>query len=130
MLFRSIVFDDVHFLVKGGNPLADTASAPAELGVGQYNAADLKIQPSYGLWARHVKGISINNCTFNYEKRDSRYALFFDDVIGASISNIKTVRAQDNPILIGTKKAQNIQVSNSVYYNDTWGNAPATLTAH
>ena len=125
---KNIVFDDVNFLVKGGNPLTDTASVPAELGVGQYNAADLKIQPSYGLWARHVKGISINNCTFNYEKRDSRYALFFDDVIGASISNIKTVRAQDNPKVIGTKKAQNVQVSNSVYYNDTWGNAPATLT--
>jgi hypothetical protein len=126
---KNVVFDDVNFLVKGGNSLADTASAPAELGVGQYNAADLKIQPSFGLWARHVKGISVNNCTFNYEKRDSRYALFFDDVIGASISGIKMVRAQDNPKVIGTKKAQNIQVLNSVYYNDIWGNAPVTLTS-
>ncbi|WP_419700883.1 endopygalactorunase [Mucilaginibacter sp. NFX135] len=126
---KNVVFDDVNFLVKGGNPLADTASAPAELGVGQYNVADLKIQPSYGLWARHVKDISINNCTFNYEKRDNRYVLFFDDVIGASISGIKMVRAQDNPKVIGTKKAQNIQVLNSVYYNDIWGNAPVTLTS-
>jgi polygalacturonase len=127
---KNVVFDDIHFLVKGGNPLADTASTPAELGVGQYNVADLKIQPSYGLWARHVKGISVNNCTFNYEKRDSRYALFFDDVIGARISNIKTVQAQDNPKGIGTKQAQNVQISNSVYYHDTWGNTPAALTTH
>jgi len=126
---KNVAFDDINFLVKGGNPITDTTAVPAELGVGQYNAADLKIQPSYGLWARHVKNISVNNCTFNYEKRDSRYVLFFDDVIGAGISHIKAVQAQDNAIVIGTKKAQNIQVSNSVYYHDTWGNAPAALTA-
>ena len=126
---KNVAFDDINLLVKGGNPPADTTAVPAELGVGQYNAADLKIQPSYGLWARHVKDISVNNCTFNCEKRDSRYALFFDDVTGVSISHIKAVQAQDNPIVICTKKVQNVQVSNSVYYNDTWGNAPTTLTA-
>lgn len=124
---KNVVFDDINFLVKGGNPITDTTAVPAELGVGQYNAADLKIQPSYGLWARHVKDISVNNCTFNYEKRDSRYALFFDDVIDARISHIKAVKALDNPIIIGTKKAQNVQVTNSIYYNDTWGNAPAKV---
>lgn len=125
---KNVVFDDISFLVKGGNPLADTASTPPELGVGQYNVADLKIQPSYGLWARHVNGLAINNCSFNYEKRDSRYALFLDDVIGAKINNAKMVRPQDNSKVIGFKNAHNVQVLNSIYYNDTWGNAPAALT--
>ncbi|MDR6941127.1 endopygalactorunase [Mucilaginibacter pocheonensis] len=124
---KNVMFDDVHFLVKGGNPLADTANVPPELGVGQYNVADLKVQPSYGLWARHVNGLTVNNCTFNYEKRDSRYALFLDDVTGAKINAVKAVRAQDNPQMIGFKSSRDVQVLNSVWYNDTWGNKPAAL---
>jgi hypothetical protein len=61
----------VHVLVKGGNPLADTATVPPELGVGQYNASNLKLQPSYGLWARHVQGLTVTNSSFNYEKTDN-----------------------------------------------------------
>lgn len=125
---KNVVFDDVHFLVKGGNPVTDTTNVPPELGVGQYNVANLNIQPSYGLWARHVNGLSVSNCTFNYEKRDSRYALFFDDVIDAKISAVKAVRAQDNTNLIGLKKSTNVQVQDLIYYNDTWGNAPTPLT--
>jgi polygalacturonase len=125
---KNVVFDDVHFLVKGGNPVTDTTNVPPELGVGQYNVANLNIQPSYGLWARHVKGLSVNNCTFNYEKRDSRYALFLDDVIDAKISAVKAVRAQDNTNIIGLKKSTNVQVQDLIYYNDTWGNAPTPLT--
>ena len=44
---KNIVFNDVHILVKGGNPVSDTLQAPPELGVGQYNVSNLKVQPSY-----------------------------------------------------------------------------------
>lgn len=79
----NIQFNDVHILVKGGNPASDTTQRPPELGVGQYNASNLKVQPSYGLWARHVKDISLNNCSFRYERPDGRHAIFLDDVINA-----------------------------------------------
>ncbi|MFX7333363.1 hypothetical protein ABTI57_19895, partial [Acinetobacter baumannii] len=32
----NIRFNDIHLLVKGGHPAADTAANPPELGVGQY----------------------------------------------------------------------------------------------
>jgi polygalacturonase len=124
---KNIQFNDVKFLYKGGNPSSDTAAAPPELGVGQYNVGNLKVQPSYGLWARHVSGLTIKNCTFNYEKRDSRYTLFLDDVIGGTISSIKAVRANDINSVIKLKNSKDVNISNVIYYNDVWGNAPVNL---
>jgi polygalacturonase len=124
---KNIVLNDVNILFKGGNAVTDTAAIPPEMGVGQYNVGDLKIQPSYSLWARHVQGLTVKNCSFNYEKRDSRYAMFFDDVIGAKISTVKLVRPADNPALMGLKNSSGINVSNITYFDDKWDIAPKQL---
>jgi hypothetical protein len=126
---KNISFNDVHLLVKGGNPLADTAAAPPELGVGQYNASNLKLQPSYGLWARHVTGLKITNSSFNYEKTDNRYALFLDDVIDADINGIKAMKAKDNTSVVKFKNSSNIKIENAVYYPVEWGKSPVSLAA-
>lgn len=117
---ENISFNDVQFTLKGGNPISDTAASPPELGVGQYNVSNLKVQPSFGLWARHVKGIDISNCSFNVEKTDSRYTLFFDDVIGANVSDIKLVKAADNPIIIKLKDCAAFTMGKMLYYNTKW----------
>lgn len=119
----NVVFNDVKILVKGGNPLSDTAQSPPELGVGQYNASNLKVQPSYGLWARHVNGLAIKDCTFNYENRDSRYVIFLDDVQGGMIDGVEMVRPEDNDYVIKLKDSD-ITIENGIYYDDEWGNAP------
>jgi polygalacturonase len=118
---KNIEFNDVHFLYKGGNSISDTAASPPELGVGQYNASNLKIQPSYGLWARHVMELTVKNCSFNYEKPDSRYVLFLDDVSGAKISSIKAIRTKDVNTPVKLKNATDVRIENAVYYNDEWG---------
>jgi polygalacturonase len=124
---KNITLNDINVLVKGGNPLTDTTASPGELGVGKYNVGDLKIQPSYALWARHVMGLKVENCTFNYEKRDSRYPIFLDDVIGADLSALKLVRPQDNHVIIALKNSRGINVSNIVYFNDTFNSDAKTL---
>lgn len=106
---KNIVFNDVQVLVKGGNPATDTAATPPELGVGQYNASNLKVQPSYGLWARHVMNLTVKNCSFNYEKTDGRYALFLDDVIGAQLSAVKTVQSANKEV-IKLKSSRNVEI--------------------
>jgi len=85
----NIVFNDIQVLVKGGNPSADTSAIPPELGVGQYNASNLKTAPSYGLWVRHVKGLTVKNSSFFYEQPDNRFPFFLEDVLGAKLSDIK-----------------------------------------
>jgi polygalacturonase len=112
---KNISFSDVNFLVKGGNPISDTAATPPELGVGQYNASNLKIQPSYGLWARHVMGLNVNKSSFNYEQPDSRYVLFLDDVIGATIKDIKMMKPKDNNLAIKLKNSSDVSIKNGGY---------------
>jgi hypothetical protein len=120
---KNVVFNDIRILVKGGNPLSDTAKIPPELGVGQYNASNLGVVPSYGLWARHVVGLSVLNCSFNYETRDSRYAIFLDDVHGAHISSVRLVRPEDNHHIIKRRHSPDVKIEDVKYYQDTWGNS-------
>jgi hypothetical protein len=124
---KNIVFNDINTLVKGGNPLSDSAAVPPELGVGQYNASNLKVQPAYGLWARHVRGLTVTNSIFNYEKRDSRYALFLDDVLGATISGVKMVRPEGLDSVIRLKNSAHVAVENSFYFTDEWRKSPVKL---
>ena len=126
---KNISFNDVQVTVKGGNPISDTAARPPELGVGQYNVSNLKVQPSFGLWARHVKAIAITNSSFNYENPDSRYALFFDDVIGAKVSDIKLVKAADNPIIIKLKDCAAFTMGKMLYYNNKWHEQPVEVSS-
>lgn len=124
---KNISFTDVHVLVKGGNVAADTLQVPPELGVGQYNVSNLKVQPSYGLWARHVMGLTVKKSLFNYEKRDSRYVMFLDDVIGAELSELKMVKPMDNPRVIGLKNASQIKIDKIFYDDDVLGKNPKAL---
>jgi len=125
---KNISFNDVNVLVKGGNPVSDTAAAPPELGVGQYNASNLKVQPSYGLWAKHVMGIQVKNCSFNFETTDNRYALFFDDVIGATVKNVKMVKASENDVLIKYKASSRLTIDSVIYYDNKWGEKPVQVS--
>ncbi len=84
----NVQFTDVHLLAKGGHPVADTNAYPPELGVGKYNVGDLKTQPAYGFWARHVKRFQLKDCSVAYEKKDERHAVVLDDVIGADIESL------------------------------------------
>jgi len=125
---KNVSFTDVHVLVKGGNAVADTAQTPPELGVGQYNVSNLKVQPSYGLWARHVKNLTVKQSSFNYEQRDSRYVIYLDDVMGARFSDLKMVKATDSPAVFGQQNASQISIDKIVYDDDVLGKDPKPLT--
>jgi polygalacturonase len=124
---RNIVFNDVQVLVKGGHPPGDRDQSPPELGVGQYNVSNLKVQPAYGLWARHAANLNVTNCSFNFEQRDQRYALFLDDVIDANLVSVQTVRARDNIYVVQLKHSSNVLIEDLVYYDDAWDKVPVKI---
>ena len=124
---QNVQFTDVHITDMGGNPAEDAKAAPPELGVGQYNVGNLKTQPSYGLWARHVDGLTVKASTFSYRQRDGRYAILLDDVKKAQLSGLKMVRSRDVQHVIGLKESPGADLSNIVYFDDTWNNAPRPL---
>lgn len=72
--------EDWRITVKGGHPASDAQLLCPEIGVGKFNIRDLKVQPSYGLWARHVRGLSLVDVTFKAEQPDGRPEVILDDV--------------------------------------------------
>src|SRR5690606_16159496 len=101
---------------------------PPELGVGQYNVSNLRVQPSYGFWARHVKNLELTDCTFNYEEQDGRYALFLKNVHGAKLTGIETVTMGANDSPVAAMESVDISISDSQNYRKNWGELPQPLT--
>lgn len=46
--------------------------------------------PAYGVYARHIKGLSMDNIRINTVSDDARPAIIFDDVVNGSVGNIFT----------------------------------------
>ncbi len=47
------------------------------------------ILPAYGLYARHVENLRLHDIKFTYKVEDGRHPMVFDDVEGASLSEIQ-----------------------------------------
>jgi hypothetical protein len=56
--------------------------------------------PSYGLYCRHVAGLSLRNAEFRLEGDDHRPAMICDDVSGLDIDQLRADGAADAPSLI------------------------------
>lgn len=85
---KGVEFHNVNIKVKGGHDAKDAQLTPPEIGVGKFNIRDLKVQPSWGFWARHVDGLLIKNCHIETEIIDGRYPVLLDNVLNAEIINL------------------------------------------
>lgn len=85
---KHIEFHRVNVEVKGGHPKQDAQLVPPEIGVGKFNIRDLKVQPAWGFWARHVEDLLIKDCSVSAEKVDGRYPVLLDNVWGAKIDHL------------------------------------------
>lgn len=56
--------------------------------------------PVWGFYVRHVKGLTLMNVQFSYQKEDFRAACAFDDVEGLKISRMTIPTAKTLPIIV------------------------------
>ena len=80
---ENVRLEDISFTAKGGHPAEDALLKCPEIGVGHFNIRDLAVQPSYGLWARHVKNLQLEDVSFSVEKPDGRPEIILDDVVSS-----------------------------------------------
>lgn len=88
---ENISFTDVHVTYAGGGTLAqagkhDVPKIAAEY-FGVWDTAPGG-PPAYGLYARNVKGLTLQNVRFEFEHEDSRPAIVFDNVQDAAINGL------------------------------------------
>ena len=108
---KDVAFSDISLIVKGGHPKDDAEAVPPEIGVGRYNVSDMKIQPAYGFWFRHVDGVKMENISVKAEKNDGRYPIYFDDVANADVSELEVVGNANRREFVGTVRSRDINVS-------------------
>ncbi len=108
---KNVFFSDVNLIVKGGHPKEDAEAIPPEIGVGRYNVGDMKVQPAYGFWFRHVDGVKMENISVRAEKNDGRYTVYFDDVANANVIGLEVIGNTNRREHVGVVRSHNINVS-------------------
>jgi polygalacturonase len=88
---EDITLDNVRVTYGGGGTAAE-AEAKVPQAAGEY--FEIGTPPAYGLYARNVRGLTMNNVRFEVEQPDLRPAVVFDHVADASINGLN---AQGNP---------------------------------
>ena len=104
---ENISFTDVHVKYAGGGTAEQAAKTVPEVAAEYFGVWDTAPggPPAYGLYARNVKGLTLQNVRFEYEQRDARPALVFDNVQDASLTGLSAQGSPDTPLLrmIGSK---------------------------
>jgi hypothetical protein len=80
---ENISFQDVHVTYEGGGTAAEAHRDVPKM-AGKY--FEIGTPPSYGMYARNVRGLSLNNVRFEVQTPDLRPALVFENVSDAAVS--------------------------------------------
>ncbi|MDF2187958.1 glycosyl hydrolase family 28 protein [Paraflavitalea sp. CAU 1676] len=94
---ENISFSDVHVVYAGGGTQEQAAKRQVpELSAEYFGVWGTKPfgPPAYGLYARNVKGLSLHNVRFSFDKADERPAIVFDHVTDATVHGLS---AQGSP---------------------------------
>ncbi len=90
-VLENIVLNDVQ-VTYGGGGTAEEAQREVPQVAGEY--FEVGTPPAYGLFARNVRGLTLNNVRFDVVKPDLRPAIVLDRVTDATLGG---VNAQGNP---------------------------------
>jgi hypothetical protein len=89
---ENISFTDVHVIYEGGGTAQEAAIRDVPNVAGEY--FQIGPRPAYGMFARNVRGLTLQNVRFEVTKPDLRPALIFDHVSDATLNGFA---AQGNP---------------------------------
>jgi polygalacturonase len=83
-VLENISFNDVHLTYPGGGTAEHAAVRDVPKIAGEYY--QIGIPPAYGIYARNVKGLTLNNMRFETQTEDLRPVLIMDSVEDAAIN--------------------------------------------
>ena len=84
-ILENISFQDIHFTFEGGGTAAEAAAEVPKI-AGEY--FEIGTPPAYGLYARNVRGLTVNNVRFEVSKPDLRPAIDLDNVADVAINGM------------------------------------------
>lgn len=90
---ENITFDDVHITFPGGGTAEQGAVREVPKVAGEYYT--MGIPPAYGLYARNVRGLTLQNVRFEIASPDLRPALILDQVEDAAVNGLNVQGQKD-----------------------------------
>jgi hypothetical protein len=103
-----ISFDDVHISYDGGGT-AEEAQAVVPQVAGEY--FEIGTPPAYGLYARNVRGLTLNNVRFEVVKADLRPAVVLEHVAKASINGLGAQGSPEAKSVLRFVESQDVLVT-------------------
>jgi hypothetical protein len=101
---ENITLNNVHVSFAGGGTAEEAAVRDVPKVVGEYY--ETGVLPSYALFARNVRGLTLSNVRFEVAQPDARPAVVFDHVIDAALNGVSvqgTPEAESALRFIATK---------------------------
>jgi hypothetical protein len=83
---ENISLTDVHVIYEGGGTAAEAAIRDVPQVAGEY--FEIGPRPAYGLFARNVRGLTLQNVRLEFVKPDLRPAVIFDHVQDATVNGL------------------------------------------
>jgi polygalacturonase len=87
---EGVRLENIRLLSKGGGTASDAGINPRELSAGYPEPSVLGTMPAFGIFARHARNLELANIRLSFETNDFRPALYFADVDGLDIDNVKS----------------------------------------
>lgn len=108
---ENITLSDIHFIYPGGGTVEDAANLNPPEHEDDYPEYFMwGVLPAYGMYARHVKGMSLNNVRFDLRGRDSRPAIVCDDVDGIDVLGLRADLDPNVDVLIRTRDTRGLHL--------------------
>ncbi len=110
---QNVLLKDIFLYVKGEGTLEDANRiVPDPEKKYPENVMFGASLPAYGLFIRHAKGITCQNIQFNLLAKDSRPAIFLDDVQSIKMDGCQFAPSEENQPTIRIKDVKGITLSN------------------
>ncbi len=112
---EEIILSDIYMTTGGGGTKEDAEKrilreyTHEELGRGWPEFGLIGTVPSYGIYARHIKSLTINNIRIDAAKKDARPAIVLDDVADVEFN---VIQAKVDPSTESVFRFQNVRDAN------------------
>jgi hypothetical protein len=107
-LIENISFHDVHVTYEGGGTQEEATREVPNL-AGEY--FEIGTPPAYGMYARNVRGLTLNNMRFEVTKADLRPAVVLDNVSDATVHALSAAGNFKAESLLRFTKAREVLIS-------------------
>jgi polygalacturonase len=94
---KDVTLSNIQIWYRGGGTLSQAAINPPEIADGYPDPAFFGDMPAYGLFARHVEGLTLDNVQFHTLAPDQRPAIVFQDVSGQRLLNTSDTPVNSQP---------------------------------